>query len=85
MYAARTAVNAASVSAHGSQANSPSTPNSAGEKINSTLIPMIPDEVQDFTLYTDKAVKLISVLWEMPFVAVYETQEDFTVCQDIAY
>uniref|UniRef100_A0A8C1ZMP8 Pre-B-cell leukemia transcription factor 1 n=1 Tax=Cyprinus carpio TaxID=7962 RepID=A0A8C1ZMP8_CYPCA len=29
MYAARTAVNAASVSAHGSQANSPSTPNSA--------------------------------------------------------
>uniref|UniRef100_A0A8C2L8Z5 Pre-B-cell leukemia homeobox 1b n=1 Tax=Cyprinus carpio TaxID=7962 RepID=A0A8C2L8Z5_CYPCA len=30
MYAARTAVNAASVSAHGSQANSPSTPNSAG-------------------------------------------------------
>lgn len=31
MYAARTAVNATSVSAHGSQANSPSTPNSAGE------------------------------------------------------
>ncbi|XP_033493066.1 pre-B-cell leukemia homeobox 1a isoform X1 [Epinephelus lanceolatus] len=30
MYAARTAVNATSVSAHGSQANSPSTPNSAG-------------------------------------------------------
>ncbi|XP_055069441.1 pre-B-cell leukemia transcription factor 1b isoform X2 [Misgurnus anguillicaudatus] len=30
MYAAKTAVNAASVSAHGSQANSPSTPNSAG-------------------------------------------------------
>uniref|UniRef100_A0A8C1X7C7 Pre-B-cell leukemia homeobox 1b n=1 Tax=Cyprinus carpio TaxID=7962 RepID=A0A8C1X7C7_CYPCA len=30
IYAARTAVNAASVSAHGSQANSPSTPNSAG-------------------------------------------------------
>lgn len=33
MYAARTAVNAASVSAHGSQANSPSTPNSAGGQI----------------------------------------------------
>ena len=33
MYAARTAVNATSVSAHGSQANSPSTPNSAGELI----------------------------------------------------
>lgn len=49
MYAARTAVNAASVSAHGSQANSPSTPNSAGETINSTLIPMVPDEAQDFT------------------------------------
>lgn len=32
MYAARTAVNATSVSAHGSQANSPSTPNSAGER-----------------------------------------------------
>lgn len=31
MYAARTAVNATNVSAHGSQANSPSTPNSAGE------------------------------------------------------
>lgn len=31
MYAARTAVNAASASAQGSQANSPSTPNSAGE------------------------------------------------------
>lgn len=31
MYAARTAVSATSVSAHGSQANSPSTPNSAGE------------------------------------------------------
>ncbi|XP_071390088.1 pre-B-cell leukemia homeobox 1a isoform X1 [Centroberyx affinis] len=31
MYAAKTAVNATSVSAHGSQANSPSTPNSAGE------------------------------------------------------
>uniref|UniRef100_A0A8D3BFX6 Pre-B-cell leukemia transcription factor 1 n=1 Tax=Scophthalmus maximus TaxID=52904 RepID=A0A8D3BFX6_SCOMX len=31
MYAARTAVTATSVSAHGSQANSPSTPNSAGE------------------------------------------------------
>ncbi|XP_068594061.1 pre-B-cell leukemia homeobox 1a isoform X3 [Cebidichthys violaceus] len=30
MYAARTAVSATSVSAHGSQANSPSTPNSAG-------------------------------------------------------
>ncbi|XP_061776332.1 pre-B-cell leukemia transcription factor 1 isoform X2 [Nerophis ophidion] len=30
MYAARTAVTATSVSAHGSQANSPSTPNSAG-------------------------------------------------------
>lgn len=30
MYAAKTAVSAASVSAHGSQANSPSTPNSAG-------------------------------------------------------
>ncbi|XP_036377888.1 pre-B-cell leukemia transcription factor 1b isoform X3 [Megalops cyprinoides] len=30
MYAAKTAVNAASVSTHGSQANSPSTPNSAG-------------------------------------------------------
>uniref|UniRef100_A0A8C5HAQ0 Pre-B-cell leukemia transcription factor 1 n=1 Tax=Gouania willdenowi TaxID=441366 RepID=A0A8C5HAQ0_GOUWI len=30
MYAARTAVNATNVSAHGSQANSPSTPNSAG-------------------------------------------------------
>lgn len=32
MYAARTAVSATSVSAHGSQANSPSTPNSAGEQ-----------------------------------------------------
>lgn len=31
MYAARTAVSATNVSAHGSQANSPSTPNSAGE------------------------------------------------------
>lgn len=31
MYAARTAVTAASASAQGSQANSPSTPNSAGE------------------------------------------------------
>ncbi|XP_029355581.1 pre-B-cell leukemia transcription factor 1 isoform X1 [Echeneis naucrates] len=31
MYAARTAVNAANASSHGSQANSPSTPNSAGE------------------------------------------------------
>ncbi|XP_048845355.1 pre-B-cell leukemia homeobox 1a isoform X3 [Brienomyrus brachyistius] len=30
MYAAKTAVNAANASAHGSQANSPSTPNSAG-------------------------------------------------------
>ncbi|KAG5851195.1 hypothetical protein ANANG_G00090480 [Anguilla anguilla] len=30
MYAAKTAVSAANVSAHGSQANSPSTPNSAG-------------------------------------------------------
>uniref|UniRef100_A0AAQ4PCX6 Pre-B-cell leukemia transcription factor 1 n=1 Tax=Gasterosteus aculeatus aculeatus TaxID=481459 RepID=A0AAQ4PCX6_GASAC len=30
MYAARTAVNAANASSHGSQANSPSTPNSAG-------------------------------------------------------
>ncbi|XP_056459740.1 pre-B-cell leukemia transcription factor 1b isoform X3 [Gadus chalcogrammus] len=30
MYAARTAVNAANVSSHGSQANSPATPNSAG-------------------------------------------------------
>lgn len=37
MYAARTAVNATSVSAHGSQANSPSTPNSAGE-LNHKLI-----------------------------------------------
>lgn len=37
MYAARTAVNATSVSAHGSQANSPSTPNSAGE-LNRELI-----------------------------------------------
>ncbi|KAI5628352.1 pre-B-cell leukemia homeobox 1, partial [Silurus asotus] len=34
MYAARTAVNATNVSAHGSQANSPSTPNSA-EKLKS--------------------------------------------------
>ncbi len=33
MYAAKTAVTAASVVAHGSQANSPSTPNSAGETI----------------------------------------------------
>ncbi|KAK3557335.1 hypothetical protein QTP70_026585 [Hemibagrus guttatus] len=33
MYAARTAVNAANVSAHGSQANSPSTPNSAAAKV----------------------------------------------------
>uniref|UniRef100_A0A8C9ZVH9 Pre-B-cell leukemia transcription factor 1 n=1 Tax=Sander lucioperca TaxID=283035 RepID=A0A8C9ZVH9_SANLU len=32
MYAARTAVSATSVSAHGSQANSPSTPNSAAAK-----------------------------------------------------
>ena len=31
MYAAKTAVSATSVSAHGSQANSPSTPNSAGQ------------------------------------------------------
>ncbi|KAG7251138.1 hypothetical protein CRUP_003498, partial [Coryphaenoides rupestris] len=30
MYAARTAVSAANVSSHGSQANSPATPNSAG-------------------------------------------------------
>lgn len=37
MYAARTAVTATSVSAHGSQANSPSTPNSAGE-LNHKLI-----------------------------------------------
>lgn len=34
MYAARTAVSATNVSAHGSQANSPSTPNSAGELRN---------------------------------------------------
>lgn len=34
MYAARTAVSATNVSAHGSQANSPSTPNSAGELPN---------------------------------------------------
>lgn len=34
MYAAKTAVTAASVVAHGSQANSPSTPNSAGETIS---------------------------------------------------
>lgn len=34
MYAARTAVSATNVSAHGSQANSPSTPNSAGELAN---------------------------------------------------
>lgn len=37
MYAARTAVNAASVSAHGSQANSPSTPNSAGGQIYTSV------------------------------------------------
>lgn len=43
MYAARTAVNATSVSAHGSQANSPSTPNSAGgEKLtNHTSSPPV--------------------------------------------
>lgn len=37
MYAVRTAVNAANVSSHGSQANSPVTPNSAGE-IKSLLL-----------------------------------------------
>lgn len=36
MYAARTAANASSVSTHGSQANSPSTPNSAGERCAKT-------------------------------------------------
>ena len=39
MYAARTAVNATNVSAHGSQANSPSTPNSAGERQTTGFIP----------------------------------------------
>lgn len=38
MYAARTAVNAATASAQGSQANSPSTPNSAGESSHITLL-----------------------------------------------
>ena len=38
MYAARTAVTAANVSAQGSQANSPSTPNSAGKQAQRRLI-----------------------------------------------
>lgn len=42
MYAARTAVNAASASAQGSQANSPSTPNSAGESPPLPLLHITP-------------------------------------------
>lgn len=43
MYAAKTAVNATNVSSHGSQANSPSTPNSAGK-----------EQYQWFTLFKDR-------------------------------
>ncbi|XP_030629860.1 pre-B-cell leukemia homeobox 1a isoform X1 [Chanos chanos] len=61
MYAARTAVSATSVSAHGSQANSPSTPNSAGECHEKSLLEPRADAVKDSISHTPPiCISLIS-------------------------
>lgn len=68
MYAARTAVNATSVSAHGSQANSPSTPNSAGERqtqmkrVDSIIRTSIDRTISKYLLLIQEQVEQNSVL-----------------------